>query len=329
MIADPFDQSTYRAEEFENYDHQEFFDEGQADYAQDFGPNVQDSDPISQNPLSLENLEKYNLYKMSIHEKRARLAELYSVFGMNTVGGQKLYELFGESYRKQAKFFVPQKRSGSDGSTRQKRKPEVPKARFFKKQIQIAQSKNSKNSQPKFHYNKKHSKTTENHRIHEPTSASRNAQKSEQGHESQMPNGHKFKVIQQGGRKNGFFSEVSGSHEQSLNQGIPPNQPDQSEYEFITSSRLIPVDSRRSEFEARPNIRSANQFQNKTPEKQIKQLRSKSSYHPNAAQSLNSQPKYTNHFSDYKSNIKKRIFENALMTKSKKEREAYFQRSPT
>ena len=43
---------------------------------------------------------------MSIHEKRARLTELYGVFGMNTVGGQKLYELFGESYRSQARFFV-------------------------------------------------------------------------------------------------------------------------------------------------------------------------------------------------------------------------------
>lgn len=48
-----------------------------------------------------KTLEDYNLYKMSIHEKRYRMFELYRVFGMDTVGGKRLYGLFGEEYRKQ------------------------------------------------------------------------------------------------------------------------------------------------------------------------------------------------------------------------------------
>lgn len=43
----------------------------------------------------------FNLYKMSIHEKQHRLFELYTVFGMQTLGGRSLYNLFGEKYRKQ------------------------------------------------------------------------------------------------------------------------------------------------------------------------------------------------------------------------------------
>ena len=72
-----------------------------------------------------ENLEKYNLYKMSLHEKRLRMQELYTVFGMHTVGGAKLYELFGESYRKQGQVVIY--RENSSGSTKFKRNPPVPK----------------------------------------------------------------------------------------------------------------------------------------------------------------------------------------------------------
>jgi hypothetical protein len=37
---------------------------------------------------------------MSIHEKRHRMFELFTIFGMETVGGRRLYNLFGEEYRK-------------------------------------------------------------------------------------------------------------------------------------------------------------------------------------------------------------------------------------
>ena len=89
-MKDYINSQEEEADQFEAYGEENFDDEPPLENPDEVDHYIlahQEPFEGKETRLSIENLEKYNLYKMSIHEKRARLSELYGVFGMNTVGG--------------------------------------------------------------------------------------------------------------------------------------------------------------------------------------------------------------------------------------------------
>ena len=142
---------------------------------------------------------------MSIHEKRARMPELFGIFGMNTVGGQKLYELFGESYRQQARKFVQKQRDISEGSARLKKKPGVPRIRISKKSGETS----SKLPSSKFKYNSRQSKTFENNVASDPLNDENQLQDRESDGlgNAHSPKQSKYKLLKTGSKTKGILTD--------------------------------------------------------------------------------------------------------------------------